>query len=571
MTRLSDLHRRLSRLKHRRQRYRWMTGTSALAIALLWALAIAFPIDWYFQQSMDVWQRLFLLTLCGAGVIWAAARYTLPWLGQRESELDLALLVERHEHIDSDLVAALEFEWPEAVDWGSPQLQEAVIRGVEDRGKQLHVMKNLPAGKLKRRLQILTLTVAFWAVVVALVPDYLAVFLDRLLLGSRHYPTQTRIDSITINGREVDLTAWGQKPIRVLHNQPVRFELHASGDLPAAGTANLIAGQSGLRAGVALDAADARPEVYRGELPRLVESARCQITLGDAWTDPVELLATQLPLIDLEAEVVPPDYTSSDGGKAVAVPRGMRQFPVIEGSEVRMTVRSDKLLSHAILTLDDKPFPLARHVSSGASSDIWVLGEEETPLTCVLQPIRFSLQVIDVDEQQLERPIEGAIRIQPDLPPRLAAATRTPHVLPTAKPTIYYRAVDDYAMGRISFGYEIVHAKPKDGDSASAETKTGEIEVYQRAADQPPQRNVEGERPLDLAPLGLVKGDTVKLTVSARDYRGRREGKSASAEPLVFQVTDEQGILASMLESDKQSARELKTMIQRQLGIGEPR
>ena len=69
------------------------------------------------------------------------------------------------------------------------------------------------------------------------------------------------------------------------------------------------------------------------------------------------------------------------------LPRGMRQFSVTEGSEVRMKVHTDKPLKEAILTLDDKPFPLARDPSSGSTAELWV-GEEEPPLACVLQPVR---------------------------------------------------------------------------------------------------------------------------------------------------------------------------------------
>ena len=74
---------------------------------------------------------------------------------------------------------------------------------------------------------------------------------------------------------------------------------------------------------------------------------------------------------------------------------------------------------------------------------------------------------------------------------------------------------------------------------------------------------------MDLSPLELRKGDQVKITVRAVDFRGRREGKSALSEPFVFQVTDEEGVLAAMTETDRQSAERLDIMIQRQLGIGE--
>jgi hypothetical protein len=90
------------------------------------------------------------------------------------------------------------------------------------------------------------------------------------------------------------------------------------------------------------------------------------------------------------------------------------------------------------------------------------------------------------------------------------------------------------------------------------------------AAEGPVQQNLEGSHALDLAPLHLVQGDTVRVTAWAMDDRGRREGKSTAADsPLVFRVTDEQGILAGVSEGDKQSARELNDMLKRLLELGD--
>ena len=59
--------------------------------------------------------------------IWAYRKFAAPWLAKRESDIDMALLVERQNKIDSDLVAALQFESPEAKGWGSVRLEDAVI------------------------------------------------------------------------------------------------------------------------------------------------------------------------------------------------------------------------------------------------------------------------------------------------------------------------------------------------------------------------------------------------------------------------------------------------------------
>jgi len=574
MTRLSELHRRLLRLGRARNRFRWATAYSAVASALLAALALAFPIDWYFQRNMDVWQRLFLVALCAWVTVWAYRRFARPWLHGHESELGLALMVERQEHVDSDLVAALEFEWPEAPTWGSVQLEEAVIEQVAVEGRRFKIMENLPRRELGRRTKVLVAIIAAWVVVAALVPAHVAVFFRRLLLSAEHYPTRTQIEAILVAGQSFDMDDWGRKPIRLRYGQPVTFTIRGGGELPdEGGTVELVARQGGQHASVSLQRVADQEGVYSGQFPRLVDAVRCQLYLGDAWTDPGNLLCTQLPRIELEPEVIPPAYAGADAAHPVVVPRGMLQFSVPEGSEVRMKVRADKALDEVVLTLEDKPYQLVRDESSDPASQLWVTGEEETPLGCVVQPVRYAVQVTDFEKQQLERPIEGVVRVQPDLPPRVAAAMRTPYVVPAAAPTIYLRAVDDHALGRIWMTCEISHGKEgsRSEESNGGATRSKDVPVYELAAGQPTKRDIAAEPALDFASLGVVKGDIVKVTVWARDFRGRREGKATSAEPLVFQVTDELGVLAHLAEADKLTAGELKTMVEKELGIGQNR
>jgi hypothetical protein len=574
VTRLYDLHRRLLRLGRARDRFRRATAYSAVAAVLLGVLAVAFALDWCFQKNMDVWQRLFLLAVCVGVTVWAFRRFAMPWLRGRESELDMALLVERQEHVDSDLVAALEFEWPEAPSWGSVELEQAVIEQVAVQGKGFNVMRNLPRRELARRAKLLAAALAVWVVLVALAPQHVAVFLRRLLLSSEHYPTRTHVEAIAVGGQEIEPDDWGRKPIRLRYGQPVRFEVRGSGELPAEGSVELVARQGGQHATVALQAVEGQDGVYAGALPRLVDDVRCQLYLGDAWTDPGDVACTQLPNIDLEAEVIPPAYANHTGHKPETVARGMRQFPVTEGSEVRMKVKTDKPLKEAVLTLDDKPFQLARDPSSGSTAELWV-GEEETPLACVLQPVRYSLQVTDLEGQQLERPIEGMVRVQPILPPRVAAHTLTPVVVPAAAPKIYLRAVDDHAaIAQIWMTCEITRGKEDGGAPSGSGGEAGrseEIEVYKMPAAGPTRHDIALEPTLDFATLGVLKGDVVKVTVWARDFRGPREGKASSAEPLLFQVSDQLGVLAHLTEADRLTAGELKTMVEKELGIGQSR
>ncbi|NQU25246.1 MAG: hypothetical protein HQ567_28510 [Candidatus Nealsonbacteria bacterium] len=604
MTKLHELRKRLASLRRRRQRIRWETGYSALLLAVLWVAAVALLFDWSFERVMTVPARACVLGVCAAAVIAAFFLFVRPWLGRRESDLDMALLVERTEHIDTDLIAAVQFESAEAPEWGSVQLEQAVIESVALSGKRLNVMRGLSRKELSRRFLLLLLTVAVWGGIYWGARGHVHAFLSRMfLLSGVHYPTDTRIDAIaiknahgdldnpkapidwkTVDGRKIDPVYPGKTPIKILFAQQARFEVKCSGELPKKGRVEINTSLSKVHTTVEL-----KPRtdgtllpgtcVYVGELEPLREKVFYRVLLGDAWTDWGVLGTTQLPIVTVELEVVPPSYArGSDYAGPLKMPIGRRQISVVEGSQVLVKVSSDKRLKQAKLKIvsrtanganGDQSFDFERvekdpNNKDNDNRDVWALGSKLSPLHAVVEPIRYALTVLDEDDQPLERPIEGMIRIRADGPPRIAAATNTPFVVPEAVPTIYFHAVDDYGLDRVYATYSV--ARGSDEQAA-----TGEIPIFSAKSGSQWPTTVHPNRGhgIDLSSLGLQKDDKLTVTLHAVDYRGGRAAKSAEADPLVFQVTDQQGILAAQLEFDRLSAGELNTMIRRQLGIGD--
>ncbi len=568
--RLAKLHSRLRSLRRRRRLVRWSTGYLALVVAFSWVLMALFLADWLLR--MDRPQRLLGMAICAGALVWAFRRYTLPWLGQSETELDMALMVEKQRHIDSDVVAAIQFESPEAPQWGSVALEQAVIENTAVLGERLDVSEGIPKEPLRHRFTAGVLTAALMGLGIWLFPDYAAIFLNRFLLGARHYPTQTRIEIVEINGRPLDLSGWDGRQVKVPYGKPVRFEVTCTGDVPEAGDVRMRSLRGGLGANVTLGPLAPNPnlpdsQIYAGEMPRLMESVRYEIRMGDASTDPAELLVVALPVVDVQLEVAPPPYArdKETGGLS---PLGMRQIAVLEGSQVTFHVLSDKRLARARLAIEGKEATLDLVRDEGrpaaGGQDCWKLEPAQTPLDRVAEPIRYSLQVADIDDLELERPLEGVIRIKADQPPRVAASKITSFVLPTAKPSISYVASDDFGLAQLAIVPQVVHA---DGRVEDRE----EIVFHRAVPGQTPRRSIQEGYPLDLAPLKLVKGDQLKISLRATDYRGAEPGKSSTSEPLVFQVTDEAGILAAISEADKESARHLKIMIERQIDVGEGR
>ncbi len=561
---------------------------AGLILALALALVAAFAIDYVFELTRL--QRVILLLGVFAVMVWATKRLALPWLGHHETELDMALLVERQQKIDSDLVAALQFESADAGRWGSPQLETAVIDYVAEFGRSWNVFEGLPRAEAWRRMALLAVTLSIFAVVASLFPRYVGAFLNRLLLGSAHYPTHTNIKNLVINDQVLDLNLEAGARVVVPYGQALKFAAETSGVIPASGYAELrtIAGGMETRLELTrsdrLDPAsqpDAKPSaaplavgdrgeaLFRGELPKLVDSLDCQLYLGDAWTDPIRLQLVPLPVVEPQLLATPPPYARSAGAESLT---GSRQLSVIEGSQVDfLLVCSNKGLKESWLMVDGVRYPLKKTIASPdaaaggptpAGGERWTLPIANTPLERVLKPLRWEAQVIDENGLQLEHPLEGFIRIKPDQRPRIVAEVITRHVLPTAQPVIEYRATDDYGLAKLLVRLE------RSGENGSAEPLDS-LEItgapLPAFGDRLP---LSGSYRLNLAPLKLAKGDQLKVTLEAVDYRGSAPGEAAQSEPVVFQVTDESGVLSAISESDERSARQLDAIITRQLGIG---
>ena len=132
-TKLAPLRSNLEGLRMRRTIARLTTAYSGFLAAAVWIVLVSFLLDWSF--AMDRSQRVVLLLLGVYGLVYSFRRFASPQLRRKETLLQTALLVERSQGIDSDLVAAIEFENPEAEGWGSVELQDEVktyVAGISD-------------------------------------------------------------------------------------------------------------------------------------------------------------------------------------------------------------------------------------------------------------------------------------------------------------------------------------------------------------------------------------------------------------------------------------------------------
>lgn len=554
MSKLSYLRTRLGVLRRRRQMVRWGVALAALLLALVLTLVAAFALDWFFDMTRL--QRVVTILLGVGCLVWAYRRFAWPWLQVHESDIDMALLVERQQKIDGDLVAALQFEEHEAQRWGSTQLRHAVIDYVADFGKGLNVLEGFSAEQLLRRGAAVAAVLLIVGLFTAAYPDYVRAFFNRLRLGSAHYPTRTVLDELAVNGKPVDLSAGSTITVRSPYGMLVNLSVVASGVLPEGGKV-IVQPLDGRNASTLKLARDADVESkYAAQLPEIVDALHFEVFLGDARTEPIRLEVIPLPVIETQATVTVPEYAQYAATPPAA--QNTRQLTVIEGSRIDLSVAcGNKRLTEVTLTIDGVPYPM-----KPGTDGRWMLGDTDSPLRAVAQPLRYEVQVTDQDGLHLPQPFQGTVRIKPDQRPQIAGGALTRFVLPTAKPPVHYRATDDYGIAKLVAHLDVMR---KDGQNETRRTVPLQMLSKPLLREQLP---VKGVFPLDLMPLKLVKGDRLSVVLEVVDYRGPANGQSGQSEPMVFEITDEAGILEDIAKPDYQSAEELDAIIRQQLNIG---
>lgn len=553
VTRLAPLRARLEALRLARSAIRWGCALSHVVLVMIAAWGVAFLLD---RSLLLSWaSRAVVLAAWIVAVGWCLLKQVRTQWSAAEVLEDVALLVEHRQRIDNDLIAALQFDAAPAGAWGSPRLSAAVVEYVADFTPGLNVFEGFSWRPLPTRLTTVLAAALAALAVAAFWPHDSAAFWNRFWLGAAHYPTRTVIARLTVNGHTIPMYHAEQAELRIPQSELLTIEAACAGDLPAEGHVDVRGLRTGSRATWRLKATPSTA-TYRMEPQSLVEAVRLRVRLGDAAADPIEIELVPLPVVELHWKITPPAYAPPSDDHAI--PDGARQLSVLAGSRLALRLEClNKRLQSARITFPQAEFSLREQ--SGMSGAVWTV-PETTPLESVIEPLAFEIAAADENGLSPQPPIVGQVRLRPDRAPRVVAAVVTRKVLPAAKPRISYAAVDDFVLARLWMSIEIV--------STQGESRREERTVWSKPTSGLGQATVRGEMALDLAPYRLAKGDRVQVTLEAEDERGPAPRQLGSSEPIMFDVTDRNGILSGLLEADQQSAKQLDAIILRELGIG---
>ena len=460
--------------------------------------------------------------------MWAVRRWLIPRWWSRETAVELALLLERRQRLESDLVAALQFDSPGGRRWGSTELQRAVVDYVAEFAKTLRVPRGRPPRAAVGWIAVFVAVAATWISLVVVTPAHTAAFARRFLLAAARYPTHTRIEAIEVNGFAIA----GSSPAKAIVGQPLELSVRCSGRLPESGEM-VVHSADGRAMRMELLPTPARPYVYSARVPRLFAPVVCQITMGDAWPEPLDVATAERPQVELTAVAKPPDSAAARRSQAPPTP-GATRCNVLAGSQITLELRSrNKPLDKVVLELEGRQYDFSR---ASVGRRHWRLSPP--PLQNLRRQVNFAVTVTDVDGISPAERLAGAIHVKADRPPTVEVSASSRWVLPTARPTLNYHVTDDVAIARLQIDRELRH----DG-------QTTPLDPIELAVSGKPAA-VRASYALDLSELAVVTGDELRVTVTAADDRGQADGLKTASRPLVFRVTDQAGLLASLTQPD---------------------
>jgi len=249
---------------------------------------------------------------------------------------------------------------------------------------------------------------------------------------------------------------------------------------------------------------------------------------------------------------------------------------VLEGSaiELSLSVANAKQIADAWVRTSGKSNTTRWDlVPRDDSRKVWTL-TGTTPFSRVMEEFSFEVHVRDTDGLQPESRIRGFVRLRSDRLPTATMDLVHRVVLPTARPVVGFRITDDFGISRLLLHLSVQRqhneglATDSPPEPTSADRRTQKIlleEGWLPASKLP----YHGMYEFDMAALKVFKGDQVKLTIEAFDYRGETPGKSTLSDAVVLDISDEAGVLAAIAEADEDSEERLSEVIKEQLGIGD--
>lgn len=471
-----------------RRKYRFVRSAEIVAkccTAAMILLTAQMFLDWLVNLSWLVRAVI----LCGdvALLVFYLRKHLFPLLYRPPNQEACALMVEKQwPRFRGRLIATVQFAKPRlATD--PPRLITALQEETAAQTAHLDFGEIVPMRPLTRRIGLGIVVAVFWVgLLVVTWPGSLAL-LERVFLLPAKVPRKTEV--ICLSGNKV-----------VPAGDSVLLEAQARGIIPSHGQITLHY-DSGRIQEVTLDPERDHPDRFSLKIDRLDEGLSYSIQLNDGTSDTYDVKAIPRPnVLSIDCEQDYPPYTGLE-----PIKRTVENLALLAGSRLKIHAVTNSKIEKAAMKLVgiDKQVPLK--IGGPKGQDL--TGEFDIPASGLT-----GFSILLTNEAGITSGDDTQYRIDliPDRPPtvEITYPERLQELYTLqAKPTIAFKASDDYGLAKISLCYRIVKEE-------ATETKKIEMDLGQ---DHPQTMQRRYEWNLSAVQPPFSEETTVEYWMEAQD------------------------------------------------------
>ena len=518
----------------RGQLTRWLTIHGAgrwLAIVLAIIVADIF-IDRFFQ--MDFAQRGIMLTAMVCAAAWFLFTKVLQPLMFNTSDDALVAQVEQRVGGDSEQILStlqLARESDLAKTGTSKALVDATIADGIKKAKSLDFSQALDHQQHRKDVSLLTgaAVVAALLAIGILATSFLGTWFSRnVLLSSAQWPQPTYLEIAGAEGGNMVL------PLGAKHKQIVTItEDSAVTDVIVNLEVEGVSGNRTIYPMASTGKLDGRERVF--EINVTNEFRFRASTSNSIQTEWVDVTYVEPPaVVDLQVVSTAPAYT----GLEPSTLSGGGPYAVLEGSRISISASYNKPLKSAELMAAGETIPIG--LTDDVSAPLVFSVPADPADGEVVQPLaggEYELKLVDESGLANIRRSRFSITIKEDMPPKLRAdllgisgLVTTRAILPMS-----FQAADDYGLNQTWFHCR--WREPEDLKDAPEKTKTV---YFDGLPDERPVTDFKDAAVLNLEPLMLPQGTSLRVTMNVEDSKPDTPNEAASKEFLLRVVSDEE-------------------------------
>jgi hypothetical protein len=481
---LSDIHRRIRRVRRKERSVRLLTGLARTVFSLLGGVLMFFVLDVLCDPPF--WARWTGVALVVAWCGWTFRKRLWQQMRRGPDDDEIALRIEsRFPELQGGLISTLQLRRAMHRDPGT--CSEELLKALEDEtfriAAPLDFRTVVRRGPLWLHAALAALALALGTGCFFSYPDHARALALRLRSARHVYPTRTRILRVAAPS----FVARGD-------GITVRVSVDESGRIPEeAGTLRFISRSDGVTTPVRLVREGGGD--FAGRLPQAFEDVSIEIRVGDARRQgPDVKVLTRPEVAGGQVRYRYPAYT----GRAVSPPEPFGHLSALRGSSAEIALHTTKPLRKACIQMQDGA--LLTCVRTDDAGRSWKL-KEPMPIDR-----NGSFRVLLKDRIGLtnaEPRVIHNIEAAPDLPPtvRLLHPDRDCSVTAKAVPTVRFVAEDDFKVSEVWLAYRIRRA-----EDSGVRKKTERVDI-----------GLRGEFSWDLYPLNLRVGDEVLFWIEVDD------------------------------------------------------